>query len=40
MTHRGPVADVGESARVAAQETWTATEPFAVTITPVGLLDL
>lgn len=29
-----------ETARVAAQETWTATEPFAVTITPVELLDL
>ncbi len=29
-----------ETARVAAQETWTATEPFAVTITPVDLLDL
>lgn len=29
-----------ETARVAAQETWTASEPFAVTITPVDLLDL
>lgn len=29
-----------ETARVAAQETWTATEPFALTITPVDLLDL
>ncbi|WGX98352.1 Uma2 family endonuclease [Nocardioides sp. L-11A] len=29
-----------ETARVAAQESWTATEPFAVTITPVELLDL
>ncbi len=29
-----------ETARVAAQESWTATEPFAVTITPVDLLDL
>jgi len=28
------------TARVAAQETWTATEPFAVTITPAELLDL
>lgn len=29
-----------ETVRVAAQETWTATEPFAVAITPVELLDL
>ncbi|MDQ6522072.1 Uma2 family endonuclease [Nocardioides sp. LHD-245] len=29
-----------ETARVAAQESWTASEPFAVTITPVELLDL
>ncbi|WP_257427596.1 Uma2 family endonuclease [Nocardioides carbamazepini] len=29
-----------ETARVAAQETWTATEPFTVTITPADLLDL
>jgi len=29
-----------ETARVTAQETWTATEPFAVAITPVELLDL
>ena len=29
-----------ETARVAAQETWTASEPFAVTITPIDLLDL
>jgi Uma2 family endonuclease len=29
-----------ETARVTAQETWTATEPFTVTITPVELLDL
>ncbi|GAA3658661.1 Uma2 family endonuclease [Nocardioides ginsengisoli] len=29
-----------EEARVAAQETWTATEPFPVAITPTELLDL
>ena len=29
-----------EQARVAADDTWTATEPFPVTITPTELLDL
>ncbi len=29
-----------ETARVGAQENWTATEPFAVTIAPIDLLDL